>query len=263
MEWYKEWCPTVYMRGRFLPLERINRITQTVEDPGYASVYEFHPNSVEAMKETKQKFNTFPVRSDGIVIDVDEMERLPVVEEAIKARKVPYTVWLSGGKGYHFYIPHKPHYSLNLPLRQRKWVETLGVDVDFSIYQHGRIISLPGRVHPKTGRKKIMLRQVWGNTAVDLPNIDQQESSQQVIYPGLGESTQEQLLYLVWKLEKALRLPPEEGNRHTTLWHLSKSCAEAGLSFNVAVGLILAVNDSFTNPKHSEEALKAIQQGYK
>jgi hypothetical protein len=263
MKLFREWVlQPNQRRGTMLPLERFKDILRA-PDPGYASVYAFREEDAQVIIEAKSSagMNRFAVQTDVLMIDLDDGDRqLRRAEAALAALGLSYTVWASGGKGYHISIPMRcACFSIDLPYSQRKWVEALDVGADLSLYQHGRVLSLPGRVHPKTGNRKTKVKDVLGGgLKLDLPLICSPAPVFAAIEGGAGD-----LEAGLWQLIGILGKEPEPGNRHTKIWSTAKSLADAGLSYDTALDLLTEVNNKWEHAKTLAEVTAAVQQAYR
>ncbi len=244
-----------------LPLNILNTLLRA-EDPGYASVYMFDEDSAKAViaEHSSTGLGRFPVYTSELVIDLDGGDaQLEVAERVLKERGLAYTLWSSGGKGYHVYIPHTKMLSgKGVPYTQRKYVEGMGIGADLSLYQHGRIISLPGRIHPKTGAKKMRVKFVQG-IHLDLPLLVPPEPT----FNFQANGGLDDLEAGLWKLLDLLCNEPGVGNRHTQLWSTALHFADAGLSHSVALELLQKVNDTWLSPKDAVELETAVAQAFR
>lgn len=257
--YYREWVlKPNHRRGCMLPLKLIAKF-EKAPDAGYASVYMFDADSAAAIKDAKSSAGMaqYPVYSDTLTMDLDQGEaQLALVEKAIKG--LAYSVYNSGGKGFHVVIPLTALVSgTSVPYSQRKWVESLNVDADLSLYQAGHIISLPGRKHPKTGRRKSLLRVVAGNPlTLELCHPPSRVFS-------LSDSDQSEFERGLWRLLELVKQEPGVGNRHVALWSTARHFADAGLEFDTALNLLSEVNDTWQDPKTNEELRAAVSQAFK
>jgi len=168
-----------------------------------------------------------------------------------------YSVWFSGGKGYHIYLYHDLIDSPDLPHSHKRFIETLGIECDLSLYQHGRIFSLPGRKHPKTGVQKYCVKKVPGKK-IDLdivpappkPVFDFKSSDRDILVRAMFRAT-----------DLASKGPPM-GNRHTSIWGTAKDFAESGLPFDIVVGLMQHINSTWDNCKTEGEVVAACEQAF-
>jgi hypothetical protein len=243
---------------------RVDAIPSLIElpDPGYASVYMFREEDALKIKTAQSSRNLaqYPVASEHLVIDIDDGdEGLAKVVKVLDEKNYSYEVWSSGGKGYHIYIPHDLVVSENLPYSHKKTIEELGLEVDESLYQHGRLLSLPNRVHPKTGKKKELIRIKEGekmSLKLYTPPTTMTFNFEAVGGLDLYATALDRLKTLIAK-------PPKPGNRHTALWGVSKDLFEIGLSYETVLDLILKVNELWPDKKPKEEVEIALTQAMK
>lgn len=226
--------------------------------PGYSSVYAF--TEVDArqirMQGNSRGFARFSVYAECLILDIDGGdEQMKRVIPKLDALGLGYDVYESGGKGYHIYIWHEPMYSPNLPYSHLCWVEANGIECDKSLYQHGRILSLPGRVHPKTGRRK----QFHESKEGVMPMIE-------LINPpdiNIVNDSDKDLMFVFRQLGRLVESEPEQGKRHTRLWSAAANCAAAGMSQTWTEEVLQEVVRKWQNPKEPEEVVKAVYQAYK
>jgi hypothetical protein len=264
MKLYREWTlKPEYRRGTMLTQSQIDLICKGTGDTGYASVYAFDENAAKTIIESKSSAGLarFEVYTDTLVMDLDGGEELR--REATRKlweRGLGYTVWFSGSKGYHIVIKLDRMYcGKNIPYSQRVWVESLGIAADLSLYQHGRILSLPGRVHPKTGKRKECV-EITAGLPLTLELKDPPTELQIDFKPlgGLGE-----LEAGLWKMLQSLGDEPAAGNRHTRLWSTAQHFADAGVSYETSLELMNKVNESWVSAKDVSEVELAVSQAYK
>lgn len=258
---YREWCLTpMRRRGTMLPLKTVAQF-EKAPDAGYASVYMFDEAAAAEIKASGSSagFARFPVYADTLTLDLDQGEKqLELVETKVRALGLAYRVYDSGGKGFHVVVPlAETVYGTNVPYSQRAWAESLDVGADLSLYQAGHIISLPGRRHPKTGRRKVLVRQVLG----ELLALGLRESPARIFT--ISDADQSELERGLWRLIHLLRQEPGIGNRHVALWSTAKHFADAGLAYDTALDLLTEVNESWENPKPSDELESAVKQAFK
>lgn len=257
--YFREWCRIpAHRKGLMLPLKTIAQF-EKAPDAGYASVYMFDAEATAAIKDAGNSSGLaqYSVYTDTLTLDLDQGEpQLVRVREAIKG--LAYRVYDSGGKGFHVVIQLDQMISgTNVPYSQRKWAEALNVDADLSLYQAGHIISLPGRRHPKTGKRKALVDIVPG-ASLSLPLL-----APPVRTFSISESNQSELEQGLWRLISLLRQEPGVGSRHVALWATAKHFADAGLAFDSALDLLTEVNETWQEPKSLDELLAAVRQAYK
>lgn len=258
---YREWTlkPT-QRRGVMLPLHRFDSILRS-KDPGYASMYAFSETDAQEIitSQSSAGMGRYSVYADTLTIDLDNGdEQLQLLEPILEKQGLAYVLWASGGKGYHVVLPHgQMHCSPFLPHSQRVWVEGLGVGADLSLYQHGRILSLPGRIHPKTGKPKALVKYVTG-----------QDLKLKIVEPEIRFDFQsngglDDLEAGLMKCLQSLADEPSPGNRHTRLWSTAKHFADFGMSYEFTHELMQKVNEQWHAPKATEEVTTAVNQAFK
>ncbi len=259
-QYYKEWSSKVEnRRGRMVPLSAFEILLKQA-DTGYATVYMFREEDALAIKATgaSKGMNQYPVAADCLTIDIDTGdEGLKQAEEAL--RGYAYEVWNSGGKGYHLVLPHTLVESPHLPYSHLKAVQALGVrDYDPTLYQHARLISLPGRVHAKTRRKKALVRRVDGHILV-LKLVEKPEPKFDF---GGERAGMDALTSGLMRFVEMGQAEPRQGMRHTSVWGACKDLAEGGLSYDTALDIAQAVNAIWEHPKAEDEIETAVRQAY-
>jgi hypothetical protein len=226
--------------------------------PGYSSVYAFSESDARMirMQGNSRGFARFSVYGECLILDIDggdaQMKR---VIPKLDALGLGYQVYISGGKGYHIYIPHDPIYSPDLPYSHLRWIEDNGIECDKSLYQHARILSLPGRVHLTTGNRKQFVESKEGV----MPVIELHTAPSF----NIPEGDNKDLMFVFRQLSRLIEHEPEQGKRHTRLWSAAANCAAAGLSQTWVEEILQEVNSKWQSPKDPEEVVKAISQAYK
>jgi hypothetical protein len=263
MKLYREWCKRPDSRkGCMLPESQINLLLKSA-DPGYASVYAFDEDAAKSLIESKSSagMSRFPVYTRSLIMDLDNgPEQLALAEAKLADLGLGYEVWFSGSKGYHIYIEQDALCSgRNVPYSQRLWVEGIQVGADLSLYQHGRILSLPGRIHAKTGKRKEKVKDVSGSLlTLELKDPPQGVSFDFKPSGGMGE-----LEAGLWKAIQALASEPAPGNRHTRLWSTALHFADAGVSYEATLELMHKVNEQWQAQKTIAEVEAAVSQAFK
>jgi hypothetical protein len=243
-----------------VPLNALDSL-QKLPNPGYISVYMFSEDAALKIKQsgTSKGLQQYPVAADELVIDIDNGdEGLAEVEVVLEAQGLAYQVWSSGGKGYHVCIPHPLVCSEDLPYSHQQAVQGLGLKVDMSLYQHGRLISMPGRVHPKTKQKKRFIRQVEGKN-LDLKIVKKPDLQ----FNFDDRAGLDELASGLMRVVNMLNTPPSPGNRHTKMWGAAKDLADAGLQFDTVLDVMGRVNESWDVQKDEAEIRLAIEQAFK
>lgn len=240
-------------------------------DAGYCSVYAFDQAAVFSIRAQGDSTNLsrFSVYSDRLWIDVDGSDSSPQEVERIKvytreltkqfiAEDFDFTVWSSGSKGFHVCIKIAPMQGKDVPYSQLLYVrDTLNVVSDFSLYQHARLLSNPGRVHPKTGKKKEKVFEHKGKTVPEIPIISAPKKSE--IDP--DSLTSKDLLRIGYSRLVSLVLDaPIAGGRHTAYWSVASQLLESGMDLQTVCGNLLFCNRLMPDPKSDEDVLRACNQ---
>lgn len=256
---YREWCLTpMQRRGCMLPLARVAQF-EKAPDAGYASVYMFSEEDASAIRDSGSSagFARFVVYADTLTLDLDKGDRqLKRVREALIG--YAYSVYESGGKGYHVVIPlTEMMVGKSVPYSQKKWVEALNVEADLSLYQSGHIIALPGRRHPKSGKRKVLVDVVQGKLLA-CPLLDEPTPIFSVNPEGLTGLEQG-----LWQVLGLLQREPDVGHRHMSLWSAAKALADAGIEFDTSLNLLSEVNARWDEPKELSDVRAAVLQAYR
>lgn len=254
---YFEWAQKVsHRKGRMVPETALPQILK-MQDPGYRSVYMFSESDAKKMEGSSKGFDQYVPHSNELIIDIDSGEwDLEMCTGLLGHDGFEYTVFSSGNKGYHVVLTlDKLYADHRLPYSQRKWVEQLGMAFDPSVYKHSSLISLEGRIHPVTKKRKTKLYHQPGKPLV-LPLVSPPEK--QIV---IGDD-EESLKLGTAQLHSLVANPPTEGNRHGALWSCSKSLAEAGIPLEAALEFLQVINDKWPNPKAESEVERAVKAAY-
>jgi hypothetical protein len=239
-------------------LSRLERVLKTVHNPGYSSIYSFDESAAIEIIESKcsRGFDKYVAYSDQLVIDLDDGDAtLPDVEAKLVELGYKYDLYSSGGKGYHIILFHELIGSPDLPWSQLRFVDNLGFKCDRSLYQHGRILSLPGRVHEKTKQRKRLLKQVSGSL-IEFPLVARPTITP--VFEGLCglDSLQGGLASLIGMS----MCEPDIGNRHMSFWTVARDLLRAGLKPETILDVLLRINETWRNKKPPEEVENAVRQ---
>lgn len=256
MQLFKEWCISMKNRVGFMtPIEKFESVILKMDNPGYSSLYAFDEAAASKIREQGHSggFDRFDTYSDHLLIDIDEgVEGLEKAEARLSG--YAYEVWTSGGKGFHLILPHDPIMDKRLPFSHQKIVEKLGVVSD-PIYNASRLISLPGRVHPSTKKRKSFLRAVEGRRLEvqleDKPKIEFK-----------FKETEGDLFAALMRMADLTKYSPYVGTRHLTLFGVALDLKKSGVSFEGAVEMCHLVNNTWKQPKSREEVLAAVRGAY-
>ena len=267
MKLYKEWCSRTNVRcGRLVEVSAVERISYMYHSPGYCGVYSFDAETADVIKASghSKGWSNYKVYSDRLYIDIDSdnplksADMLRAYSQVLYEKGIGHDVYFSGCKGYHIVVCHQLVGSMDLPYSHQKYIQGLGFEVDTSIYRHSGLIALPGRIHHKTGKKKVFLYRVEGNDIeleiVARPVVDVQFN--------LSAGTSD-LGRALLNLQGLHFSPPKVGDRHMAIFGLARDLFSTGLSASTVEELILALNQQWPSPKTEEEVLAAIRGGIK
>jgi len=177
---YYLYTPTVSSRRT---IRQANKILP-IEREAYSSLFYYGAE----MKEYYMSENTVSGYSDKVygeyfILDIDDEDvdaltiRCERFFEDIKDLK--YYLWFSGNKGFHVYIPKEyVNYPINLEdkwniashlfaQKIRELYPEIKDSVDLSVYDKVRIFRLPFSIHPKSGRKKALIK--WSKLDAEYP----------------------------------------------------------------------------------------------
>lgn len=268
--YYHEHAQQPFMRnGLMVPRSALPDLFN-LPDSGYCSVYAFEQSAKWAIKAqgSSQGLSRFPVYSDRLWIDIDAADDSPQEVERVKqytrdltrkfqALDYSFTVWDSGSKGFHIAIRIEPMFGKDVPWSQAEWVRGAGITCDFSLYQHGRLLSNPGRLHPKSGRKKSKVFEHKGSVTLNVPMLIA-PSKPDLDLETLTDSDMGKIA--LNRLGSLIYDAPLPGMRHTSYWSTASQCLEAGLKYDLVLGLLCWINKMSPSPKDESEIERAVKQ---
>lgn len=267
LDYYVEYCRTKHdRRGRFLPFREAVKLFDT-EAAGYCSLYLFRKEDILPFRaaQSSKGLAQVPVYAERLWIDIDREDNIPlaraetdIVRRHLESLGLAFSVWESGGKGYHVCIKTEPMFGPHVPASHAAWVSANSpVKADMSLYQHGRIFSNPGRIHEKSGKTKKKVYEHAGKL-LSVPAVSWEPPA-----PLSIENPAEKGRAGLVRCARLLLDEPSEGNRHTAIWSTAGLLAEAGLDQETARGLMTWINNLWTNPKSAEAVNVAIEQAYR
>ena len=250
---FKEFCADFNRRyGTMVPASKEIKT-------GYCSLYWFFEEDAKEIAKAghSRGLGRYKVYSNKLWFDFDEGEQsLENALPKIKSLGAPYAVYDSGGKGYHVSVDIVPMEGYDVPTQQALFVESLGVVCDMSLYRHDRILSNIGRIHPISGKSKVLLYKITEGELFNVPKpLVIKKPKQQTA----------QTVDLQIAMTRALLLlerDPKPGSRHTMLWSCAKDFCESGVAYEVALGLLLKINEQFKKPKEPQDVERAVAQAY-
>lgn len=217
-----------------LPVEEIDNIIKSHPNPGWASVYQFKQEDALSIKEaySSKDLDRYSVASNELIIDFDGGMNIGSLRYSLVSKNVGFKIYESGGKGVHLHIATLPIEGIGVPYSQKKFVQGLFKEADLSIYGHGKLIALPGRIHPKTGNKKRLFEIYNGEGTLNIPLLSPPPEK---IRLDPIEASYEWAFYRMGLL---LENPPAPGERHNRFWGVSKSLMEAGVDPDLVFDLL-------------------------
>jgi len=225
---------------------------------GYGGVYMLGEEDAMEIRESRSSagFDRYEVASDCVPIDIDGGDKqIAETEEILQERGLGYSLFKSGGKGGHFYLPTDLMYHASLPYSHSQYILELGVSCDTSLYHSGHLISLEGRVHPKTKVKKHFIKEVAGKMA-DVKIVEKPIFT----FSGGDQESTGGIAEAMMLLSNLSINEPKPGNRHTELWAISKDLIRCGLSDTTVHDLLVNIVRKWENPKTDDEIVKLISQ---
>lgn len=255
---YVEWCATVEKRrGLMVPVSSLADEGKRRHDPGFRSVYMFEKSAAEEIKAagSSKGFRRFVPYSDRLIIDLDSGEsQLNGITALLSGYS--YKLYRSGSKGFHFEIETPLYYGHDLPQAHKEFVAGLNVGADLSLYRHSSLVALPGRIHPKTQKRKTEIAANVGEL-LTIP-----EPTQVWLPTPQIEESEFDLAFLFTRLATTAAQEPDQGWRHTTLWSVAESMSRLGLHIDTAIDLLTRINEQWKNPKAADEVERAVKQAY-
>lgn len=236
-------------------------------DAGYCSLYQFSQADAWAIRAQKDSkgLGRFSVYSDRLWIDIDRdnLEEAKVyareVAALFKQQDYAFTVWVSGGKGFHICVRIVPMEGQAVPYSQAQWLEGQQIRCDFSLYQHGRLFSNPGRLHPKTGIKKHKIMEHAGSQILSIPLLPAPERAVMDTGTLSGPDLARIALSRVQGMIQDSQLI-REGDRHQKYWSLAMGMFESGMSRDLILSMLCYVDQFLPVPKGREGVERAVEQ---
>lgn len=265
-KFYREWVTKLNRRcGNMVPVELTGKILAR-HNPGYTSVYLFAEQAALeiAASGVSQGFSRYQPAASSLVIDLDTDSdaQLATLEMALAALGCAYKVYSSGRKGFHVDIPHQFVEDFRLPYSHKHFVETLGIKADFSLYRPNSLVALPGRIHPKTGNRKELVKTVEGNT-LSLNIVEEPPKEKHARFDFSDEMPEfNKRVTGLFMLATLAGSKPEMGDRHNLIWKTAKMLYEGGFSQEAIEALIVEIAELWPIPKDPEESRAAISQAF-
>lgn len=251
---FAELTDSKFHTANFVPVEHLTQHT------GYRSVFSWSLEDANAAYSagTVKVLKDKPAFADTIFVDFDNNEKGAMAfRDELYMQDVLYEMYTSGGRSIHFHISTMPTYDILVPNSVRKFMQSFKrYGYDESVYNYCSLFRLPGTVHEKTGKPKELL-ETGGFYYIDLPLI---EPDRIAIIPADHDA----LAVAVALYTNYLGGGVAEGGRYTVQWKVAKAFQEAGLSFDTALELVLAMDESWKNlSKGPDETRRAVRDAYR
>ncbi len=254
---FVEWSPGTYHTAVFTAPTKLPAT-------GFRSVYMYQQEAVDFFrrKGTVVGADQFEVFSDTLFVDFDaQPEAVTEMANRLRAKNIGFQIWESGSKGHHFHIPlAELQADKDLPAIHKTLMEATKLPVDSSIYRHTGLFRLPGAIHKKTRKPKVLTCEHAGEPLFFDLNQFRPATPKYERYSVDGSI--ELLPLALITASTACVVSPTIGNRYMTLWRTARSLADAGLSESVTLELLEAVNDQWESPKEQEEIERAVSEAY-
>jgi len=260
--YFIEWVPDLKRRsGLLLPVEKVEKLVR-LGMSGHTTLFQFDKAIADHTKENNNSkgLDKFPCSSRVLIMDNDHGEPGMIEMSAkLKALGLRHYIYNSGGKGYHFYVPLTERMTgVHVPYSHKRWVMDMGLGslADTGIYHAGHLIAAPGRIHPKTGRKKAFVEEVPGEY-LTVPYVEAEVILDGIVFAGEGNK----LLMGISGLQDLIQ-QPEQGHRHTRVWSVSQVLAQAGMPQSTCEAVMIFLNSTWDCPKEEDDVIESVGQAY-
>lgn len=251
---FAELTDSKYHTANFVPVEHLSQHT------GYRSVFSWSLENVNSAHSagTVKILKDKPAFADTIFVDFDNNEKGALGFKAtLDNEDVLYEMYTSGGRSIHFHISMVPVYDVRVPNSVRKFMQNFSqFGYDQSVYNYCSLFRLSGTTHEKTGKpKKLIERSGFFQVELDLVDPDR---------IAIAVTDHDALAVAVALYSNYIGGGVAEGGRYTVQWKVAKAFQEAGLSFDTALELVLAMDTSWKSlSKGSDETKRAVKDAYR
>jgi len=251
---FAELTNSKFHTAKFIPVEDITNHT------GYRSVFAWSSEDASAAQTagTVKVLKDRPAFADTIFVDFDNNDKGALAfRDELEVQDVLYEMYTSGGRSIHFHISVTPVYDVRVPNSVRKFMQNFKqYGYDESVYNYCSLFRLAGTVHEKTGKPKELIGR-GGFYYIDLKLVEPERIA---IIPADHDA----LAVAIALYSNYVGGGVAEGGRYTVQWKVAKAFQEAGLSFDTALELVLAMDGSWKNlSKGSTETRRAVQDAYR
>jgi hypothetical protein len=258
--WYREWAAYKYDRkGRMLPITDIDALSKYHANPGYSTLYMYSEEDAKQIIAAGHSggMDKYVPASDYLAIDIDslDIELRSEIETILKDYE--YEEWFSGGKGFHFILPHELIHDTRLPFSHLKVVQALGIKADMCLYQPGRLFRLPRCVHEKTRARKELIKRNAGEQ-IKIPLLDKPEPT--FTFRDTSDSDYKSALGSLWAFAEQGIM---EGERNNKFWQMASTLSTAGFDLETVRGILHVINNGQDSPLDTIELNLAINSAAK
>ena len=251
---FAELTDSKYHTANFIPVDDLGNHT------GYRSVFAWSSEHATEAKTagTVKVLKDRPAFADTIFVDFDNNEKGALAfKRELDDEDVLYEMYTSGGRSLHFHLSMMPIYDVLVPNSVRKYMENFkSYGYDPSVYNYCSLFRLPGTVHEKTGKPKELLDR-GGFFYLDLNLVAPDKIA-------ITPADHDALAVAMAIYSNYIGAGVAEGGRYTVQWKVSKALQEAGLSFDTALELVLAMDESWKNlSKGPAETKRAVRDAYR
>ena len=234
------------------------KLVSSLELPGltgFRSVFGYPPKTaaiIRAQGNTKN-LQKHKVYAEELLVDFDNAKEAAerfksyLVEEGIS-----YTMLDSGNRSVHFHVPTGAMSGPDVPHSMKTWVIEHAPEADLTIYRHSSLFRLEGTLHEKNpGGKKVVLETRRGRR-LRIPILKRPKVVNNT--PFTNDH----------KLERALNIPQQEGNRRVHAWTIANFARKAGFNEDEAYWMLRQWNEKKASPRLKEEVLwQKLSEAYR
>lgn len=224
---------------------------------GFRSIYGFAKEACDYFRNigSVRGAKHFSVFGDELFIDIDNNdEEAGRISDVLTEMGLGFSVYNSGGKGYHIVLKHQPIFDRNLPYSQKEWVRKQGFKSDMCLYTQNHLIRLPRTRHAKTGRYKELEHKVEG-ALIDLQLV--QEPAK--VYANGSSDFEFSLEEFAGIISRIASEPPRPGERNNKMFSLCAGILSCGLKFSTVKDIVENLNSSFPDPLEDSELVTIFE----
>jgi len=251
---FAELTDSKYHTANFIPVTDLDNHT------GYRSVFAWSSEHATEAKTagTVKVLKDRPAFADTIFVDFDNNEKGALAfKKELDDEDFLYEMYTSGGRSLHFHLSMVPAYDVLVPNSVRKFMQRFSQHgYDQSVYNYCSLFRLSGTVHEKTGKPKELIDR-GGFYSLELNLVAPDKIA-------IVSADHDALAVALAVYSNYIGTGVAEGGRYTVQWKVAKAFQEAGLSFDTALELVLAMDESWKNlSKGPEETKRAVRDAYR